>query len=560
MLNDLHIALAQLNPIVGDLAGNSALILEAWQQAEDDGDALVVFSELMLSGYPPEDLILKPSFIDAVHDAIEDLAKQSADFGCAALIGTPWRMNGDTYNAALLIHGGAVQAVTLKHHLPNYGVFDEKRVFSAGDLPLPIDFNGIKLGVLICEDFWFPDTAAHLKAEGAEILITLNASPFAHNKKEERLTHAQARVAETGLPFISVNQVGGQDELVFDGGSFALDANGELIAQAPQFESGLYDTTEVAPLLPDLEAIYEALCMGVRDYVQKNGFPGVLLGMSGGIDSALSAAIAADALGSENVRSVMMPTDFTSQDSLDDAKACAELLGISYEILSIQDSVDIINPIVATSSSAFPANAGTFEPQSNRSLLSQGRQEEVKYEGIAFENIQSRIRGLILMALSNQSGYMMLSTGNKSEMAVGYATLYGDMNGGYNALKDVYKTQVYALAHWRNERSPVIPERIITKAPTAELRDNQTDQDSLPDYEVLDTILHGLIEEELSVTEIVAQHGYDRAEVERVWRMLDRAEYKRRQAPPGVKITTRAFGRERRYPLTNKFGTNRFGK
>lgn len=518
---DLDISLAQLNPIVGDIRGNAQLVLDAWEKSEAD---LIVFSELVLSGYPPEDLILKPFFLDAIHEEIETICETSKGFSTAALIGTPWRDGEKIYNVALLIEGGEIKAIVKKHHLPNYGVFDEHRIFSVGALPNTVRFKGKELGIMICEDLWFNDVARHLGDQNADIFIVLNASPFHEDKNTLRNKHAVARATENRKPLIYVNQVGGQDELVFDGASFVLNEKGDFIFRAPEFESGVFNVSDKSATAVDpLESIYRALCMGIHDYVTKNGFPGVVLGMSGGIDSALTAAIAADALGADNVRCVMMPTDFTSQDSLYDAKACAEALGVSYEVIAIKDALTTFEGMIPN------------------------------LEGLAHENIQSRIRGLIIMALSNQSGLMMLSTGNKSEMAVGYATLYGDMNGGFNALKDVYKTQVYALAKWRNEKSPVIPERIIIKAPTAELRDNQTDQDNLPDYEVLDDILECLIEHEMRIRDIVAR-GHDEETVHKVWRMLDRAEYKRRQAPPGVKITARAFGRDRRYPMTNKFG------
>ncbi len=515
------ITLAQINPTVGDLEGNQAQILDVWEQAESD---LVVFPEMVSCGYPPEDLVLKPFFLERVRAQVQALCAASKGFKAGAIIGCPWVIDGATYNVVHLIHGGAIIATQVKYNLPNYGVFDEARIFKAGPLPAPIDFNGAKLGVLICEDMWYPDAAAHLHKHGAEILIVPNASPFETTKGQTRLELAQMRARETGLPLVYVNQVGGQDELVFDGGSFVLDAKGALTHHAPLFEKSITtsDDTAVVDILSAEEKIYAALRLGLKDYTRKNGFSGVVLGLSGGIDSAISAVVACDALGAENVHCVMMPSPFTSQESLDDAKALADTLGCAYDILPIEPAMEAFEDII---------------PDLN---------------GVAHENMQSRTRGLILMALSNSSGKMLLSTGNKSEMAVGYATLYGDMNGGFNVLKDVYKTQVYDVSRWVNRDEEIIPERIITKAPTAELRENQTDQDSLPEYDVLDDILSCLIEHDMGLEEIT-QRGHSADEVSRVWRMLDLAEYKRRQAPPGVKITSRSFGRDRRYSITNKF-------
>ncbi|HRQ61498.1 MAG TPA: NAD+ synthase, partial [Alphaproteobacteria bacterium] len=457
------------------------------------------------SGYPPEDLVLKPSFMDAIEHAVAELC--AARMKNAALIGTPWRVDSQLYNAALLIEKGTIKAMSLKHHLPNYGVFDEKRVFAAGPLPKPLEFHGHKLGVLICEDMWLADTAAHLKAQGAENLIVLNASPFEMGKDLQRKTHAATRCKETGLPLTYVNLVGGQDDLVFDGGSFEMDASGQVTRQLPFFEDG--SETEGIGL------VYNALKLGLHDYVRKNGFTKVLLGLSGGVDSALVAVLAVDALGADNVQGFMLPSRFTSQDSLDDAAELAKILGISLETYSIEDALKGFE-------STLP-----------------------DLKGLAHENTQSRIRGAMLMALSNERGALLLSTGNKSEMACGYATLYGDMNGAFNPLKDVYKTEVYKLCEWRG----CIPQRILTKAPTAELKENQTDQDSLPPYDILDDILKGLIEDDLGINDI----PHDKALVARVYALLNRAEYKRRQACPGVKITSRAFGRDRRIPMTNKF-------
>lgn len=523
----LNIALAQINPTIGNLDGNADKILEYWGRADESID-LVVFPELVVCGYPPEDLVLKPFFIDQCKHAVERIARDSTAFKSAAIITTPWRAGDKTYNAAHLIEGGEIKATVFKHHLPNYGVFDEQRTFAAGPLPAPVEFRGHKLGIMICEDMWYADVAAHLKGLGADILIVPNGSPFEGTKENVRMQYAKARTSETNLPLVYVNQVGGQDELVFDGGSFILDAAGALIFEGAHFEEALY-TSDSASIddYSDEETLYRALVLGLKDYVNKNGFPGVLIGLSGGIDSALSAVLAVDALGADRVHCVMMPSIYTSQDSLDDAAALAKNLGVRLDNISITQPVAAFNDILEP-------HFGDDAPATT------------------FENIQPRSRGLILMALSNASGYMVLSTGNKSEMAVGYATLYGDMCGGFNALKDLYKMQVYALSNWRNRDGEVIPERIITKAPTAELKDNQTDQDTLPEYKDLDDILSCLIELDMSVEEIV-KRGHDKATVARVWKMLDRAEYKRRQAPPGIKITSRAFGRDRRYPITNHF-------
>ncbi|MFK7839947.1 MAG: NAD+ synthase [Bdellovibrionales bacterium] len=544
----LSLTLAQINPTLGDVAGNSRIIFDVWQNLEQDGEvlatsqaALCVFPELALTGYPPEDLILNANFINKIEADVESLCQKSKSFMTAALITCPWRIDGHVYNAALLIYDGVIQSVTAKHHLPNYGVFDEKRVFKAGPLPNVIDFKGVKLGVMICEDMWHSDVALHLKNQGADILIVPNGSPWRIGKEAVRFDHAYKRVQETGLALVYINQVGGQDELIFDGGSFVMNPDGRIAsANAPFFESfDIFDfikndddiltlkgKTSSPPETTDHQSmshLYDALVLGLKNYVIKNGFSQVVLGLSGGIDSALCAAIAVDALGKENVRCVMLPSPFTSQDSLDDAKTCANALGASYEIFEIHDAMKAFEGIIPD------------------------------LDGIAHENMQSRCRGVILMALSNQSGAMLLTTGNKSEMAVGYATLYGDMNGGFNPLKDVYKMQVYALAEARNTLyGDVIPDRILTKAPSAELREDQTDQDSLPEYDVLDDILKGLIENEDSLEDIAAR-GHDLETIKKIAHLLRINEYKRYQAPPGTKVTTRAFGRDRRYPMTNKY-------
>ena len=540
----LRIASAQLNPIVGDIAGNLDRARQARAEAQANGADLIVFPELFILGYPPEDLVLKPAAVTACMEAIETLAGED---GIPTLIGTPWREETRTYNAVVLIDGG-IEAVRFKHDLPNYAVFDEKRVFAAGPLPQPVDWRGLKLGLPICEDIWLEAAPRALAAAGADFFISINGSPWRRSIEAERAA-AFARWRDINIPLVFVNQVGGQDELVFDGASFAWNSDGTEIQRLPAFEEALAysdwqktgkgwqgKSEQSASVLKELEADWKAMCLALGDYVNKNGFPGVVLGMSGGIDSAISAAIAADALGPDRVWAVMMPSKYTSDHSFEDAKACAEALGVKYDIIDVEPAIAAMGGILAD----------TFK----------GRDPDTTEE-----NIQSRMRGVVLMALSNKFGPMVLSTGNKSEMAVGYATLYGDMNGGYNALKDVYKTDVYRLARWRNEQNSapglapagtVIPERIITKPPSAELKPDQTDQDSLPDYDVLDEILTGLVENEHGPNEIAAQ-GHDPNLIARIENMLYRAEYKRRQAPPGVKIGRKNFGRDRRYPITNKF-------
>ena len=547
MTDRLFIAIAQIDPTVGDVAGNADRIRRA--RAEAPGADLVVFPELVLSGYPPEDLVLKPDFQEACREACEALAAETADGGPALLVGLPWPEDGRLYNAVALLDGGEAAAVRHKVLLPNYGVFDEKRVFDPGEMPGPVSFRDVRIGVPICEDIWQPAVVECLEENGAEMLLVPNGSPFETTKDDIRLNIAVERVVESGLPLAYVNQVGGQDELVFDGASFVLGRDRALRAQLPAWTESVAITRwergadgmdctggPMAEGNGGLSDIYSAMMLGLRDYVNKNCFPGVVLGLSGGIDSALSAAVAVDALGPERVRCVMMPSPYTSQASLDDALEAVTALGASYETISIEPAMGAFGQMLA---SAF-GNRG---------------------EDTTEENIQARARGLTLMALSNKFGHMVLSTGNKSEMSVGYATLYGDMCGGYNVLKDVYKTTVFALADWRNRNRPegalgpagrVVPQNIIDKPPSAELRPDQTDQDSLPPYDALDDILECLIEEELSVAEIAARgHGVET--VERVWRMLDIAEYKRRQAPPGVKLTRRAFGRDRRYPIVNGY-------
>jgi NAD+ synthase len=527
-MTDLTVTLAQINPVIGDLAANAALIRKHWHESKSD---LIVFPELALTGYMPEDLLLKPSYLDAVEKTLAQIVEESRDHKTVLVLPTPLRENGKLYNALHVISDGKILHTVRKHHLPNYGVFDELRYFTSGDYSDPITIKGKKIGFLICEDTWFPDVAAHLKSKGAEILISTNASPFATNKWERRLAVVQARVEETGLPLLYLNPTCGYDDLVFDGGSFAMDANGTITQQAKFFESDalIYNPSNPPPALRGEDKggggisarSYHAATLAMRDYVTKNNFKGVLIGMSGGIDSALCAAIATDALGKDKVRCVMMPSPFTSKESMEDAAECSKRLDVSYDIIPIADAM------------------GAFEntiPALN---------------GIAHENMQARCRGVILMSLSNQNGYLVLSTGNKSELAVGYATLYGDMVGGFAPIKDIYKTQIYDIAKWRNDQSAVIPERILTKAPTAELKPNQTDQDSLPPYPILDGILQCFIERDLGIEETV-EEGFDANTVKRVWTLLHNAEYKRRQGAVGPKISPRAFTRERRYPLLVK--------
>lgn len=547
-VHSLKIALAQLNPVVGDIAGNARRALDAHSSAKSLGADLIVFPELFINGYPPEDLVLKPAFQDATRVALEKLAADTRE-GPAILIGTIWREEGKVYNAVALLDGGRIETVRLKYDLPNYGVFDEKRVFAQGPMPGPINVRGVRIGVPICEDIWGADVVETLAETGAELLVSPNGSPFDWPKPDIRMNVAVARVTENRLPLAYVNQVGGQDELVFDGASFVLNADCKLAVQLPAWREAVVLTHwsranggwrcehgDVAAIEEGVAAAYQACMLGLRDYVEKNGFPGVVLGLSGGIDSALVAAICADALGPDKVHAVMLPSKFTSGDSLTDAEACANALGLRYDKVSIEPAVSALN-------------------WSLKDLF------EGTVAGITEENLQSRVRGTILMAISNKFGGMVVTTGNKSEMSVGYATLYGDMNGGFNPIKDLYKLEVYALARWRNAHVPsgglgaageVIPDRIITKAPTAELRANQTDQDSLPPYEQLDDILRCLVENEMPLRDVVAR-GHDLETVRKVERLLNLAEYKRRQAAPGVKISARNFGRDRRYPITNRF-------
>ena len=549
MTDRLRIALAQMNPHEGELRANAAKIRALRAEAAAAGAALLVTPEFSIAGYPPEDLVLKPAFRAMCEAEIEALAAETADGGPGLIVGGPWRDGEKLYNAAFLLDGGKIVARRAKHELPNYGVFDDKRVFDAGPAPGPVVFRGVRIGLMICEDWWFPAVSETLAESGAELLLAINGSPFELDKSEARIDLAVSRVVETGLPFIFLNQNCGQDELVFDGASFVMNADRSLAVRLPSFTEMLAITDwtreggewrcapqPLAQPLGHEAQIYAAMMLGLRDYVEKNRFPGIVLGLSGGIDSALSAAVAADALGADRVRAVMLPSPYTSAESLEDAAECARLLGIRYDTVPIGPAMEAFHGMLAP---AF----GNRAPD------------------ITEENLQSRIRGVTLMAMSNKFGDMLLTTGNKSEMSTGYATIYGDMCGGYSVLKDVYKTDVFAVCRWRNAnvpadalgpQGPVMPERVITKPPSAELKPDQKDQDTLPPYEVLDAILMGLVEEELSVEDLVAR-GHERALVLRVWRMLDRAEYKRRQAPPGVKIGRRAFGRDRRYPITNGF-------
>ncbi len=552
--DQFSITLAQLNPTMGDVAGNAAKVRAARERARADGADLVMVSELFIAGYPPEDLVLKPAFQSACRAAVEELARETTDGGPAVLVGTPWVEDGKLYNACALLDEGRIAAIRYKVNLPNYGVFDEKRVFARGPVSGPLTIRGVRVGVPICEDTWLEESPEYenvvecLAETGAEILVVPNGSPYTREKADMRLSVSVARVTESGLPLVYLNQIGGQDELVFDGGSFALNGDLSVAAQLPAFEESITTLRwkkdaggwrcngPVTPLLEADRADYAACVLGLRDYVGKNGFPGVLLGISGGINSALCAAIAVDALGTERVRGVMLPFRFTAQVSLDDAAKLADHLGFRYEVLPIAKAVHGFEEILSDVFKGLPRD-------------------------ITEENLQARTRGTLLMAISNKTGAMVVTTGNKSEMSVGYATLYGDMNGGFNPIKDIYKTEVFRLSSLRNSWKPegalgpsgeVIPPNIITRPPTAELRENQTDQDSLPPYDVLDAILERLVEREEPLATIIAA-GFDREVVARIDRLLNIAEYKRRQAAPGVKVTRRNFGRDRRYPITNRF-------
>ncbi|MCC6926737.1 NAD+ synthase [Novosphingobium sp.] len=550
MVDTLSITLAQLNQSVGDIAGNARAMLAARERARAAGADLVVFPEMQLVGYPAEDLVLKPAFVARAAEELEAMARVTADGGPAMLVGSIFIQDGALHNGIALLDGGKIAAIRLKHELPNYGTFDEVRLFQPGPLPEPIGFRGVMIGLPICEDVWHPDVCRHLATFGAELFICVNGSPYEIDKDTLRIEGvARRRAADTGLPLAYLNRVGGQDELVFDGASFVVNGDGSVPVQMADWEEQEVTTRwtrtvsgwrcepgEVAKLADHPEDIYCAMVLALRDYVNRNRFPGVVLGLSGGIDSAICAAIAADALGPERVWSVMLPSRFTSQLSLDLATECAKMIGCRYDTIPINPAVMAFDEMLA----------GSFAD---------------KDYDITEENVQSRIRGVTLMALSNKFGPMLLTTGNKSEMSVGYATIYGDMAGGYNPLKDAYKMTVFAISEWRNRHKPkiglgpdgpVMPQAIITRPPSAELRPDQKDEDSLPPYPVLDKILLGLVEHEKSVDQLVSE-GLDRDTVVRIERLLYIAEYKRRQAPPGVKLGNRNFGRDRRYPITNAF-------
>jgi len=545
MTDRLRIAFAQMNQRVGDLDGNAEAMLAMRRKAAEEGADLLLCPELQLVGYPPEDLVLKPEFVRRTHECTDRLVEATVEPGPAILIGTIINDGGLNFNAVVLANEGRVLGRTLKRELPNYGTFDEKRIFAPGPIPEPIEFKGVKLGVPICEDIWQEVVCSHLAEAGAEILLVPNGSPYELDKDDFRYRLVRSRAVQTGLPIAYLNRVGGQDELVFDGSSFIVHPDGERVVQLCDWDEALLvtdwkrtgegwrcTTRETHALDAFPEDIYQAMMVGLRDYVQRNGFPGVILGLSGGIDSALSAAVAVDALGPDKVTGVMLPSKYTSGESLEDARECARLIGCRHDVVSIAPAL---------------AAVGEMLPEMS---------------GLAAENVQARLRMVALMALSNSNGQMLLTTGNKSEMSVGYATLYGDMAGGYSVLKDAYKTTVFALSKWRNHNrpegalgpaGPVMPDRVITKPPTAELRPGQKDEDSLPPYSVLDRILESLVDKEMSVAEVAAATGEDMTLVAEIESKLLKAEYKRRQAPPGVKIGNRNFGRDRRYPISNFF-------
>jgi len=540
MTADFCLVMGQINLVVGDVAGNVKKIIVAAEQARDELNAdLVVFPELTLTGYPPEDLLLRPGLIKRVEKGLISL--KSKIKGVAVLVGHPSGVvRADLYNAASLIADGQCLASYFKHHLPNYSVFDEKRYFVEGKEPCVVDYKGIRFGITICEDIWFAGPSAQAVDAGAEIILNLNASPFSQGKWQLRETQVKQRAIETGVPIIYVNQIGGQDELVFDGCSFALSNTGEKIVRAPSWQQGLFPVFisrnedqrlslrgELAAKETELAMIYQGLVCGLRDYVEKNHFVSVIIGLSGGIDSALTLALAVDALGADRVKTVMMPSRYTAQMSLDDAQQMAGNVGVEHSVIAIDSLFELF---IDRLSEQFSGKAADTTE----------------------ENIQARVRGVILMAISNKTDAMVLSTGNKSEMAVGYSTLYGDMAGGFSPLKDVYKTLVYQLSNYRNSLSCVIPQRIITRPPSAELAPDQRDQDSLPPYEILDELLERYIGNDWCFEELVAA-GSDAEMVARVIRMVDRNEYKRRQAAPGIRITSRAFGRDRRYPITSGY-------
>ncbi len=541
MSEQLTVVMAQINPVVGDIDGNVDLIIDSARRAKSEQQAdIVVFPEMTLTGYPPEDLLFREALYEQVKKALSSICEQVQDV--VLVLGYPMMDElGERFNMAAWIENGQIQASYIKQNLPNYSVFDEKRYFAASEQPCVVEYKGVRFGLLICEDIWKPSPASQSVKAGADILLSLNASPFSQEKHQDRIQVVNRRVSEVKRPVIYVNQVGGQDELVFDGGSFATCAEGDVQVQGGEFGSELISVQvlkqadsvvilpgEKQPLYQDEARIYQALVTGVKDYVEKNGFGGVVLGLSGGIDSALTLALAVDALGADKVEAVMMPFRYTADISIEDAEKEANTLGVKYHSIPIES-------VYAASESAL---ADRF----------QGYEEDVTEE-----NMQARIRGMLLMSISNKTHKLVLATSNKSEVAVGYSTLYGDMVGGFSPLKDVPKTWVYRLATYRNRDGEVIPERVITRAPSAELRPDQKDQDSLPDYEVLDNVIQAFVEEDKSPAQIVEAFGYDEAEVRRVVGMITRNEYKRRQAAPGVKISPRAFGRDRRYPITSRY-------
>ena len=547
----MKLFLAQINNIVGDIDGNLKRAIDILDQAEELNSDLVVFSELFLSGYPPEDLVLKKSFVEECRNALDTLINYSKTKKVGLIVGLPIYEKNNLFNAAAIVDEGKLIGFSKKINLPNYSVFDEKRVFHQNDIPKVFEFRGIKLGVPICEDIWQDNVCLELKNQGCELIVSPNGSPFDKYKINQRKTIIEDRVSEIGLPFVYINQVGGQDELVFDGSSLIMNGDKEIIYEAPPWQehNAVIEFNEKEKKFnnlsfnefkfSDLENIYMATVIGLRDYVIKNNFPGVILGLSGGIDSAFCAAVAVDALGKDKVEAYMLPSNYTSENSTIDAEDCANRLEINLETIPISDTFLSLEESLKTSFKGLPND-------------------------ITEENLQSRIRGTILMAISNKKGKMLITTGNKSEVSVGYSTLYGDMNGGFNPIKDIYKTELYALANWRNinlpnnillDKKDVIPASIISKEPTAELRDNQKDSDSLPPYDELDQILEGLVEYELSTSEL-EKKGFSREEIKKVENLLYVSEYKRRQSAPGVKISLRNFGRDRRYPITNKYRDN----
>ena len=548
MKNNLKIALAQLNPIVGDVKGNIIKLIDIRNNLKNEVDIIVV-PELYVTGYPIDDLVLRNDFLELVENEINSLAKMTNDGKAAIILGAPRKEKNSIRNSVFVLDDGKIISFRDKHNLPNSGVFDEQRIFSPGALSGPVKIRNVLIGLPICEDIWTENVIECLCETGAEIILSINASPYSLKKHDQRMSVAVSRVIESKIPLIYLNRVGGQDELVFDGASFCLSHEGKLSVQLKDFQEEILEIDltklnnnwickgKINSISTNLEALYKSLVVSVRDYVKNNGFPGVVLGMSGGIDSALVAAIATDALGSKQVRAVMMPSPYTSQESLEDAKLASSNLGVDYSYLDIKNGMDVIDNIL------LDFEGDKVEP------------------GITEENIQSRLRGLLLMAISNKYGSMVLATGNKSEYAVGYATLYGDMCGGFAVIKDVWKTDVFRLCEWRNSNKPseflgpngtVIPKRIISKPPSAELREDQKDTDSLPEYDVLDTILRKLVEDDLSLEQI-AKEGFDVKDVKKISMLLSKSEYKRFQSAPGPKVTEKAFGRDRRYPLTSGF-------